>query len=361
MQLFTLEFNNQIIKVIGSNITGKESLFIDDVQVLETRSFGMSNTYEMNLNEIGICFLTFSIKLADNFVTIQILSADKSEVLHESNQNLSISSGQPSNQQAGEKPGKLSNKLLSAPIIGLILKFSKSFKVIKIMLLASSAAVYSILFSWQFALILIAILIFHEFGHVFAMKRSGLKTKGFYFIPFVGGMAVSERAKSQWQEVFISMMGPVFGLLMSLVFYILYLYTNNHFIGLVAAFSALINMFNLLPVYPLDGGHVMKAIVFSLQRYWGFVVLLTLSAAGFALAYVAGWYFINFFIVIGFLDLVFSWKRFSTQPIEPLNKYGMIFSLIWYFITMAIFSGIIILMVNSGLPGTELITGILSS
>ena len=159
MQLFTLEFNNQIIKVMGSNITGKESLFIDDVQVLETRSFGMSNTYEMNLNEIGICFLTFSIKLADNFVTIQILSADKSEVLHESNQNLSISSGQPSNHQAGEKPEKLSNKLLSAPIIGLILKFSKSFKVIKIMLLASSAAVYSILFSWQFALILIAILI----------------------------------------------------------------------------------------------------------------------------------------------------------------------------------------------------------
>ena len=174
-------------------------------------------------------------------------------------------------------------------------------------------------------------------------------------------MAVSERAKTHWQEVFISMMGPVFGLGMSLVFYILYLITNNHFIGLVAAYSALLNMFNLLPIYHLDGGHVVKAIVFSLKRYWGFVILMILSAAGSALAFLAGWYFINFFILIGFLDLVFSWKRFSAQPIEPLNKYGMIFSLVWYLTTLAIFSSIILIMVNSELPGTELISAILAS
>ena len=370
MNLFEFEYNDQSIRLSGSNLSGLEKLYIDGIEVLSKRSFKMGNSYDINLNDLGLCQLHFKIDLSNDVVNIHILNQED-DMIFQTQQTMkslfdkkkseeyteqSEAHTQPENTQTKEP-----NKWLNASIMVLLFKLFKSAKVIKIALLAVTAGAYSIIFSWQFALVLIGVLVFHELGHVFAMKKSGLKTKGFYIIPFVGGMAVSERAKSNWQEVFISMMGPVFGLAMSIAFYIAFVVTQNHFIGLVATFSALINLFNLLPVYPLDGGHVIKAIVFSFKKYVGFVVLTAISALGFVLAFMTGWYLLCFFIAIGFLDLVFSWKRFSSLNIPPLDKYGMIFSLAWYFVTVAVFVGILVLMIKSGLPGTEVVSTILSS
>jgi Zn-dependent protease len=70
---------------------------------------------------------------------------------------------------------------------GLGLKLFKSAKVIKVLFAAGSLAAYSWLFSIEFAIALICCLVFHEYGHIKAMKYFGLKTKGIYLIPFVGG------------------------------------------------------------------------------------------------------------------------------------------------------------------------------
>ncbi|WP_422381337.1 metalloprotease [Marinicellulosiphila megalodicopiae] len=359
MDLFKVKYNGQIIRLSIDDAAENTTLYIDDVAVLDSKLSKVDDSfsYLVDLHEIGESQFNFKMDITKHMVSVNILN-QVGQVIYETKQKMI----DPLDQQPQQlKQTKEPNKWLSAPLIGLILKFSKSIKVVKVTLLAASAGAYSILFSWQFALVLLAVIAFHEYGHVFAMKKSGLKTKGFYFLPFVGGMAVSERAKSNWQEVFISMMGPVFGLVMSVAFYIAFVVSQNHFIGLVATFSALINLFNLLPIYPLDGGHVLKAIVFSFKKYWGFLVLMAISALGFVLAMMAGWYFLCFFVAIGFLDLVFSWRRFAGQTMPALDKYGMLFSLVWYFATVAVFVGILALMINSGLPGTEVVSAILAS
>jgi len=109
----------------------------------------------------------------------------------------------------------------------LALKLFKSVKLIKVVLAGASVAAYSWFFSFQFAAALIACLVFHEYGHIRAMKYFGMKTKGIYLIPFVGGLAVSdEKINTRWQDVVISIMGPTFGLFMSVVCLLVYWLTG---------------------------------------------------------------------------------------------------------------------------------------
>jgi putative peptide zinc metalloprotease protein len=249
----------------------------------------------------------------------------------------------------------------TAAWLGIAIKFFKSAKVIKAALAGMALSGWTVMYSFEFALVLIGTLVFHEYGHLRAMKRFGIKTRGMYLIPFFGGIAVGEKAQTHWQDVYISMMGPVFGLFMSAAFYLTYLVTENHFAGLVASISALINVFNLLPIHPLDGGRVVKALVFSGSRYWGFVLMLAISAAGFALAWHLGLVFLCFFVVIGALDLVFGWQEFATDTKPKLDRYGILFSLAWYIGTTAIFLALIVSIAASGLPGSELAVRVLES
>ena len=71
-------------------------------------------------------------------------------------------------------------------------KLLKSAKMIKVLLAGASLAAYSWFFSMQFALSLLACLVFHEYGHIRAMKYFSMQIKGIYLIPFVGGLAVTD-------------------------------------------------------------------------------------------------------------------------------------------------------------------------
>lgn len=208
---------------------------------------------------------------------------------------------------------------------------------------------------------LVAILIFHEYGHLRAMKKFGIPTKGMYLIPFVGGLAVGDKPTSRWQDVYISLMGPIYGLLMTLVFYILYLITGGHFVGLVASTSALINVFNLLPVYPLDGGRVVKSLVFSGRKYSALVFLLVISAVCLVGAYKLGFALIGFFIILGVIDIVSEWRTSLQDDITPLARYGVVFCLGWYLATLAAFLLIMVMIAKSELPGSEIMMAVLNA
>ena len=169
------------------------------------------------------------------------------------------------------------NRARMGVMIGIALKLFKSVKVFKVALVAMALSGWTIMLSFEFAVTLLAILMFHEYGHIRAMKRFGIPTKGIYIIPFVGGVAVGESPKTHWQELYIAMMGPVFGLAMSVAFFIGFVITDNHFVGLVASVSALVNLVNLLPIYPLDGGRVVKALVYSGRSRFIYVGLVVIS------------------------------------------------------------------------------------
>ncbi|RYY76028.1 MAG: site-2 protease family protein [Gammaproteobacteria bacterium] len=263
-------------------------------------------------------------------------------------------------QQPGASPHQ-SGKVNSFVLLGIAAKLFKSFKVIKVALLGASVAVYSVMFTVEFALALVAVLMFHEYGHVRAMKKFGIPTKGFYLIPFLGGVAVGDKARTQWESLYISMMGPVYGLVMTAGFYVAFLVTGSHFCGLVTSISALLNLVNLFPVYPLDGGHVVKALVFSRRNRIALVLLLSLSALCLYFSWSFGFYFLSFFIFIGVVDLITAWSVPISADITPLKTYGIWFSLAWYLAVALAFILLIVLLVEANVPGAEIATKILAA
>lgn len=252
-------------------------------------------------------------------------------------------------QQIPVTPIKKQTKLSIVGLASLGFKLLKSAKIIKVVLMGASVAAYSWLFSFQFALALIACLVFHEYGHIRAMKYFGMKTKGIYLIPFMGGLALSdERINTRWQDVVISIMGPTFGLLMSALSLIIYWITDVDFFAGLAAFNALLNLFNLLPILPLDGGHILKSISFSMNSVVGLALCIVGASLGVYLSYTLNLTLLGLMLLIGSMEIVFEWRSRHASHLLPLDRSGQIFSTCWYLVTVTCLIGIIWYLAGSG-------------
>jgi Zn-dependent protease len=245
---------------------------------------------------------------------------------------------------------------------GLGLKLLKSAKVIKVLFAAGSLAAYSWLFSIEFAIALILCLVFHEYGHIKAMKYFGLKTKGIYLIPFVGGLALSDdKINTRWQDIVISIMGPFFGLILSLACLIGYWITDIEILAGLAVFNALLNLFNMLPVLPLDGGHVLKSIAFSINSRVGIIACVLGAVLGVYISYHFGLALLGFLLAIGSIEILFEYKRRHLSDLLPLNRYAQMVSIIWYIITISGLSAIIWFVGQTGNDALSLPLKILGS
>lgn len=193
-------------------------------------------------------------------------------------------------------------------LISIGAKLLKSAKAMKLGLAGASLVSYAWLLSWQFAVVILLSLIIHEYGHVRAMKAVGIPTKGFYLIPFFGGAAVPERAfQSRNEEQFVAIAGPIFGLAQAVFFYAIFELTQHPLAAALAAWVALLNLINLLPISPLDGGRILKSITFSMGSWVGnlFIggALLTATCAMIALKSWA----LGIIVFLAFLELL--WMR----------------------------------------------------
>lgn len=170
---------------------------------------------------------------------------------------------------------KLGSKLSS-----VLVKVLKGFKFTKIGLAGLSLAGYAAVYTWKFGLLLMIAIGFHESGHVWAMKKMGIKTKGFYFLPFIGGAAIAEEQyKTYGENAYIAIMGPIWGALLAGLCAGAYWITGIPMLAAAAAWMATLNLFNLLPITPLDGGQLVRSIAFSIHKNVG-VAFLTLSMLG---------------------------------------------------------------------------------
>lgn len=190
-------------------------------------------------------------------------------------------------------------------VLPFFLKFLKSAKVVKVGLAASSVAAYTVLLTWQFAVILIAMLFIHESGHIWAMKKCGMKTKGIYFIPLFGAAAVGEgEFPSRESEVFIALMGPLWGLMFSAGLGAMYFISGDAIFAAGAGWMAMINLFNLIPINPLDGGRVFKSIAFSLTSWMGFAFMIFGAIACVFLAYKLSIGLFSFLLMISIMEFM---------------------------------------------------------
>lgn len=166
---------------------------------------------------------------------------------------------------------------LGTKLFGILGKLLKGLKFTKVGLAALSLAGYAAIYNWKFGVLLMVAIGFHESGHVWAMKKMGIKTKGFYFLPFIGGAAIAEEEyRSYGENAFISIMGPIWGALLAWVCGVAYWVTGIPMLAAAAAWMATLNLFNLLPITPLDGGQLVRSIAFSIHKNVG-VLFLTLS------------------------------------------------------------------------------------
>ena len=272
-------------------------------------------------------------------------------------------------QETGEFPltasahlAKEKSKQSFMGLAALVFKLFKSAKVVKAVLAGASVAGYAWLFSIEFALVIVACLVIHEYGHVRAMQYFGIKTKGIYLIPFVGGLAVSDdKINTRWQDVVISIMGPCFGLFMSLACLVIYWLTDIELFAGAAVLSALLNLFNLLPILPLDGGHVLKSISFSMRSWVGLSVCMSGIALGLWLSYTFGLALLVFFLFVGAIEVIVEWRQRHFSHLIPLDRYGQIFSAVWYFIVVAGHVAVIINFADSENPILSLPMKILGS
>jgi len=154
----------------------------------------------------------------------------------------------------------------------LLLKFGAKLKVVllllpKLKLFTTSASMlvsigaYALIWGWQFGVGFVALLLVHEMGHVFQLRREGIKASAPMFIPFLGAVvAMKELPKDAAAEARVGLAGPVLGSLGALVPLGLYALTGNELFQALAFVGFFLNLFNLLPVLPLDGGRAMAAL-----------------------------------------------------------------------------------------------------
>jgi len=124
-----------------------------------------------------------------------------------------------------------------------------------------SVAAYSLIWGWRFAAGFVLLLLVHELGHVIQLRREGLEASAPMFIPFLGAVvAAKSLGDDATAEARVGLAGPVLGSLGAALLIPVWLATGNELWRALAFTGFFLNLFNLLPVVPLDGGRAMAAM-----------------------------------------------------------------------------------------------------
>src|SRR5439155_15994279 len=136
-------------------------------------------------------------------------------------------------------------------------------KAIPITLLSAavSAMVYAGQDGWPFAIGSVLCILIHEMGHTIACLLYGLPASSPIFIPYVGAV-INLRAQPPDAKVesVIGIAGPIGGLIAAAACYAWYVATHSPLAAELVQFGAVINLFNLVPIHPLDGGRIARGI-----------------------------------------------------------------------------------------------------
>jgi Zn-dependent protease len=153
---------------------------------------------------------------------------------------------------------------------------------------------------WLIALLLPVVIGLHELGHWLTMRLLGYRYLQLQILPLVGGIALDHKTRHKAEHrILVSLMGPLPGLFLGSII----LLFNGMEGGLVSKLGIMllvVNYLTLLPIMPLDGGQLLKALV-SVRRYG---VLIALECLGFVILLLLGWLSDSLFLgVLGLLPL----------------------------------------------------------
>jgi Zn-dependent protease len=204
----------------------------------------------------------------------------------------------------------------------LALKFGAKLKALllllpKIKVFSTSAtmlvsiAAYSLIWGWKFAVGFVALLFVHEMGHVIQLRREGIEASAPMFIPFLGAVVWAKSlGDNAAAEARVGLAGPVIGSLAAAALIPIADATGNDLFRALAFTGFFLNLFNLLPVVPLDGGRAMAALS-PWMWFVGFAGLV-------ALVFVFPNPIILLIVLFGAME---TWRRWKERKSPEAQEY----------------------------------------
>jgi Zn-dependent protease len=212
-----------------------------------------------------------------------------------------------------------------AGLAALLAKFGTALKALlvalpNVKLLATagtalvSIAAYSLFWGWEFAVGIVALIFIHEMGHVIALRREGIKASAPMFVPFMGAAIFSKSlGDNALAEARVGLAGPILGSLGALAVAVVAKLTGSDMLLALAYFGFFINLFNLLPVVPLDGGRAMAAMA-PWMWFLGFGALV-------AMVFVFPNPILFIIILFGGMETWRRWKLRGTRSLAQAAYY----------------------------------------
>lgn len=187
----------------------------------------------------------------------------------------------------------------------------------------AACALWFAFLDWHMALAIIGVIAIHESGHTLTAQYFNLKgVKGWCLIPLLGGVAVSNGKRSWRQHFWIIFMGPVVGSLPLFLLLPAAALTDDPWLWKITALFAYVNVFNLMPLYPLDGGQLLATTLIS--HFWRKTVQAVALAVNFVIGALAFFVFdmpvLTFFAAIG--SILATQIGTSRDPMSPVRIEG---------------------------------------
>ena len=157
---------------------------------------------------------------------------------------------------------------LAAPIVALgflIVKFGGVLLKLKVLTTGVSMLVSIAAYAWiwglPFAIGFVLLIFVHELGHVLELRRQGVPASAPLFIPFLGAViGMKELPDDAWKEAQVALAGPILGSVGAAACWVAAEVTGSELLMGLAFVGFFLNLFNLIPIVPLDGGRAAGAL-----------------------------------------------------------------------------------------------------
>lgn len=157
---------------------------------------------------------------------------------------------------------------LFAPVLAvgfLIFKYGALLLKLKVVTTAGSMLVSIAAYAWlwglPFAIGFVVLIFVHELGHVIELRRQGVPASAPLFIPFLGAViGMKQLPDDAWKEARVALAGPILGSVGAAACWIAAEVTDSDLLLALAFVGFFLNLFNLVPIVPLDGGRAVAAL-----------------------------------------------------------------------------------------------------
>ena len=244
-----------------------------------------------------------------------------------------------------ERPQKNATKGIGAAGVGIavllakfktlllvLLNFKWAFALLKIFSFGGSFFIslffYALFWGWKFALVFVVMILAHEMGHYVTIRNYGLPARLPVFIPFMGAYTLGGVPQNLEHDAYIALAGPLTGLGVSVACYAYGLQIHQPFWLMAANVGAFLNLFNMIPALPFDGGRIAGALSPAL---WvaGFVLFIV-----FSVALHVPLFFILLFGLLALPSAIAGFRGYADPRFATMTRAAKLRVGAWYLATM---------------------------